>query len=355
MSGERDLIAINYTSGTTGAPKGAMYRHRGAFLQAISMAYHARLDLRSVYLWTLPMFHCNGWPFPWAVAAAGATSLCTDSTDPEMLWRLIVDEGVTHFCAAPTLLNSLVSSPHAVRPDQGMTVATGGAPPTPALIRRAEALGLRIVHLYGLTETYGPSLICSWQPEWDALSSDEQAEKAARQGIPTIAAPSVRLAQPAGQATLGELTMAGNTVMAGYYRDPETTATATIDETRFRSGDLAVQHGDRYIELQDRAKDIIISGGENISSVEVERALAEHPSVSESAVVARAHDKWGEVPVAFVSLVAETSTVTPDDLVTFLRSRLAGFKVPREYHFGDLPKTATGKIRKVDLRKSLDG
>ena len=355
VTDELSLITINYTSGTTGTPKGVMYRHRGAALQSIAMAYHLRLEMDSVYLWTLPMFHCNGWSFPWAVAAAGATSLCTDTTDPERLWELIRKERVTHFCAAPTLLTTLLTSPGAAAVEHPLTVATGGAPPTPALIRRAEQLGLHVVHLYGLTETYGPSLLCEWQPEWDALDADARADKLSRQGIPNITAPTVTLEPVPGDdgRGLAEVTLEGNTVMAGYYRDEEATARASVDGTRFRTGDLGVQHEDRYYQLQDRAKDIIISGGENISSIEVERTLAEHPAVSESAVVGRPDDHWGEVPVAYVTLSGDAE-VTEQELIDFVRSRIAHFKAPKRVVFGPLPKTATGKIQKFELRRRTD-
>ena len=357
VADELDLITLNYTSGTTGSPKGVMYRHRGAALQSIAMAYHLRLAMDSVYLWTLPMFHCNGWSFPWAVAAAGATSLCTDTTDPGRLWQLIRDERVTHFCAAPTLLSSLLTSSAAQPVEQPLTVATGGAPPTPALIRRAEQLGLHVVHLYGLTETYGPSLLCEWQPEWAELPEEEQAEKVSRQGIPNIMGATVTLEPVPGDdgRGLAELTVAGNTVMAGYYRDEAATATATVGADRFRTGDLGVQHDDRYFQLQDRAKDIIVSGGENISSIEVERTLAEHPAVSESAVVARPDDKWGEVPVAFVTLADDAGDVTEDELIEFVKARIARYKAPKRVVFGPLPKTATGKIQKFELRTRVDG
>jgi fatty-acyl-CoA synthase len=262
---------------------------------------------------------------------------------------------VTHFCAAPTLLTGLLTSPAARPVEQPLTVATGGAPPTPSLIRRAEQLGLHVVHLYGLTETYGPSLICDWQPEWDGLPEDEQAEKLSRQGIPNIMGATVTLEPVPGDdgRGLAELTIAGNTVMAGYYRDQAATAAATVGDDRFRTGDLGVQHPDRYYQLQDRAKDVIISGGENISSIEVERVLAEHPAVSESAVVARADETWGEVPVAFVTLAGDAGEVSEDELIEFVKSRIARYKAPKHVVFGPLPKTATGKIQKFELRSRV--
>ena len=356
---ERAMLAINYTSGTTARPKGVMYHHRGAYLQALAMAAHMGITSDSVYLWTLPMFHCNGWCFPWGVTAMGGMHLCLTRVEASLIWRAIRESGVTHFCAAPTLLTMTVWDPGASRLTRPVRVATGGAPPTPALLERFAALGIDITHLYGLTETYGPSVICEWRSEWSRLPIAEQARLKARQGVANAIGQRIRVVDNAGNdvprnaQTMGEIAIRGNNVMLGYYRDEETTRKACPDGW-FRTGDLGVMHPDGYVELRDRAKDIIISGGENISSVEVEQALSTHEAVLEAAVVAGPDDKWGEVPVAFVTL-KEGAAATETELIDHVRGRIAPFKAPKRVHFDRLPKTATGKVQKRELRDRLRG
>jgi fatty-acyl-CoA synthase len=348
-------LAINFTSGTTGQPKGAVYHHRGVFLQALAMAYHAGLTAESVYLWTLPMFHCNGWCFPWAVTAAGATHVCLARPDPQLAWSLIKDHSVTHCCAAPTVLTSLVHHRDADRVTPRLRIATGGAPPSPTLLERAAALNMDVLHLYGLTETFGPSMLCQWQPQWATLPAGQVAHLAARQGVPTVVSGQVRVIGRSGEElpadghSMGELVIRGNTVMAGYFESDELTQEA-IPDGWLRTGDLAVRHPDGYVEIRDRSKDIIISGGENIASVEVEHALMSHPAVMEAAVVATPHEHWGEVPVAFVQSTPGVS-VAAQELIEHVRERLARFKAPKRVIFGDLPRTATGKIQKFKLRQ----
>ncbi|HEY2224864.1 acyl--CoA ligase family protein [Actinomycetospora sp.] len=352
---ERGLLAINYTSGTTGRPKGVMYHHRGAYLQALAMAFHVRLAPDSRYLWTLPMFHCDGWCFPWAVTAAGGTHVCLRAIDAEEIWRLLRTEGVTHFCAAPTVLTMIAGSPAGAGDEleRRVTVATGGAPPSPTLLARMRSLGMDVTHLYGLTETYGPAVVNDWHPEWDDLSDEERAGLQARQGVGNVVAARLRVIDevkghdvPADGETMGELVLRGNDVMLGYYRDPA--ATAEVDAAGwFRTGDLGVVHPDGYVEIRDRSKDVIISGGENIASVEVERVLDSHPAVIESAVVGAPDERWGEIPVAYVSVREE---VDPDTLVEHVRVHLARYKAPKRVVFGELPKTSTGKIQKNVLR-----
>src|SRR4051812_7688511 len=364
---EEGLLALNYTSGTTGRPKGVMYHHRGAYLQSLAMAMHTGLGPSSRYLWTLPMFHCDGWCFPWAVSAAGAAHVCLPRVDPSHIWRLLRTEGITHFSAAPTVLTMIASADEAAEGplDLQVHVQTGGAPPTPTLLRRMSDLNMEITHLYGLTETYGPLAINQWHPEWDDLPGERQAELKARQGTGNIIADPLRVVTedgddvPADGASIGEIVARGNDVMGGYYLDDEATAAATLAGTAdgaawFRTGDLAVVHPDGYLEIRDRSKDIIISGGENISSVEVERAIDAHPAVLESAVVGAPHEKWGEVPVAYVTLRPDAD-VDDAQLAAFVRSRLAGFKVPKTFVYGDLPKTSTGKVQKNLLRGRVVG
>lgn len=353
---ELDLLAINYTSGTTGTPKGVMYHHRGAYLQALAQVVHMRLTTTSVFLWTLPMFHCNGWTYPWAVVAAGGLQICMRQLNPAEVWRHIRQSGVTHFMGAPTVLTMVTSHQAAMdgpcpRP---VLVGTGGAPPGPALLERAAQLGFAVTHLYGLTETFGPIAICDWDPDWDEEPAAGRAALLARQGVGNLVAEPLSVVGEDGSnviadgVSLGEIMVRGNNVMLGYYRD-ELAAREAISDGWLRTGDVAVVHADGYVEVRDRAKDVIISGGENISSIEVEHAITSHPAVSEAAVVGRADEKWGEVPVAFVT-VHDGVAVTAEEIRAHLAELLAKFKVPREVFFGPLPKTATGKIQKFALR-----
>jgi fatty-acyl-CoA synthase len=357
---ERALLSINYTSGTTGRPKGVMYSHRGAYLQALAMVGHTGLSPSAVHLWTLPMFHCNGWCFPWAVTAAAATHVCLRKVDPAEIWRLLREEGVTHLEGAPTVLSMIAyaqaAKDHVPDPDRPpVRLATGGAPPSPAILRRMGELGFEVTHLYGLTETYGPAMICDWRPEWNELDGEEQARLKARQGVGNMIACTPRVVTrdgadvPADGATVGEIALRGNNVMVGYLKDPEATAKAAPDGW-FRTGDIGVVHPDGYVELRDRSKDVIISGGENIASVEVEQAIAEHPAVLEVAVIGVPDERWGEVPVAYIT-TQEGRSVTEEEIVAYVRERLARFKAPKKVVFGELPKTSTGKIQKFVLRE----
>ena len=353
---ENDLIALNYTSGTTGQLKGVMYTHRGAYLNAIGNVVEVELTSAARYLWTLPMFHCNGWCYPWSVTAVSGLHVCLQRPFPSEVFRLIKSERITHLCAAPTVLIDLAeyaASAQLKLPTQ-LTIMTGGAPPAPQVIRNIEAIGARVIHLYGLTETYGPSTICQWLPEWNALEFDERASVKARQGVADLKVEQrvVREdmvdVQPDG-AEVGELIIRGNAVMKGYFRDEETTE-AVFRGGWFHTADLAVVHPNGYVEMKDRAKDIIISGGENVSTLEVERVIYIHPAVLEVAVIASPDPRWVEVPKAFV--VTKTGAeLTAEALYDYCRERLAGFKCPKRIEFvSELPKTSTGKIQKYILR-----
>lgn len=360
---EWDAIALNYTSGTTGNPKGVVYHHRGAALNAMSQLQDWGMPAHSVYLWTLPMFHCNGWCFPWAMAANAGTSVCLRAVRAEPIFDLIADEGVTHFCGAPIVLNMLAQNAHLKRFDHAVRVMTAGASPPAAVIEAMEAMGVEVTHVYGLTEVYGPSVVCVWKSEWNDLPPDRRARLKARQGVRNAALAGLMVADPDTLAplprngqTMGEIFMRGNNVMRGYLKNAEATR-AAFRGGWFATGDLGVMHPDGYVEIRDRIKDIIISGGENISSVEVEDVLYRHPAVNEAAVVARPDAKWGETPCAFVDL-RPGQQATEADIIAFCRDRMAHFKAPRTVVFGPLPKTSTGKIQKFVLRdqaRSLPG
>ena len=352
-------ISLGYTSGTTGNPKGVVCHHRGAYLNALGVAMNAGLTRQSTYLWTLPMFHCNGWCFTWAVTAVAGTHLCLRRMDPALVYAAIKREGVTHLCGAPVVLNMLANAPDSAKQvfDQSVSVTTGGAAPPSAVIAAMERNGFRVTHAYGLTECYGPGLICAWHDEWDGLSLEERARLTARQGVTYPTLESVMVADPSslaempwdGQA-MGEIFLRGNTVMMGYLKNPSATDEA-FEGGWFHTGDLGVRHPDGYVEVKDRSKDVIISGGENISSLEVEEVLYRHPKVLEAAVVARPDATWGEHPCAFVLPRAEASDLTAEELIAFCRENMARFKAPRTVVFGPLPKTSTGKIQKYVLRE----
>jgi len=351
-------IALNYTSGTTGNPKGVVYHHRGAFLESVGNIMMWPLPPRPVYLWTLPMFHCNGWCYTWAVTAMGGTHVCLRRVDPPLVFELIARHRVTHMCGAPTVLTLLIQAPPAQRTafDHVVEIETGGSSPPVKVIRAMSEMGFNVTHLYGLTEVHGPSTLCAPQEAWETLPIGERAEKLARQGVPyptldgqMVADPKTLRLVPADGRTVGEVMLRGNTVMLGYLKDKAATATA-FDGGWFHTGDLAVQHPDGYIEIKDRAKDIIISGGENISSIEVEIALNRHPAVLMSAVVARPDEKWGETPCAFVQLRPDAAA-TAAELIGFCRDNLPYFAVPKTVVFGALPTTSTGKVQKYTLRE----
>jgi 3-(methylthio)propionyl---CoA ligase len=355
---EWSAIALNYTSGTTGNPKGVVYHHRGAYLNALGNAITFGLDRHSVYLWTLPMFHCNGWTYTWGVTAVAGTHVCLRRVEPALIFAAIAEHRVTHLCGAPIVLNMLVHAPDAVkrRFDHVVEAATGGAAPPSPVIEAMERMGFRVTHLYGLTESYGPSTVCAWQEEWDALPSSERAGKMARQGVQYLTLDRQRVADPASMgdvpadgATIGELLLRSNTLMKGYLANPAATEEVFAGGW-FHTGDLAVMHADGYIEIKDRSKDIIISGGENISSIEVEEVLYRHPTVMEAAVVARPDAIWGESPCAFVTLKPDAGEVAAADIIAWCRANLAHYKVPKAIVFGPLPKTSTGKIQKYALR-----
>ncbi len=358
IDSEDQLLALNYTSGTTGRPKGVMYTHRGAYLNAIGEVLEAGLTAASAYLWTLPMFHCNGWCFTWGVTAVGATHVCLRAVVAADIYRLIEKENVTHLCAAPTILITMSTWPGAsdVKMTRKLEIMTAGAPPPPAVIQNMEAIGAHITHTYGLTEVYGPHSVCAWQPSWENLSAEQMAVVKSRQGVPYVLThfmdvvdPVTMVPVPRDGKTIGEIVMRGNNVMAGYYKDPEGTEEAFAGGW-FHSGDLGVMHPDGYAQIMDRKKDIIISGGENISTVEVESVIYSHPDVQEVAVIPVPDDKWGEVPKAFIVLKAGRNP-SAEDIINYTKEHLARFKAPKYIEFSELPKTATGKIQKFKLRE----
>ncbi len=359
LQDETNPLSLSYTSGTTGNPKGVVYSHRGAALNAIGNVMAMGLQSRSVYLWTLPLFHCNGWTHPWAVTAVGGTHICLRSIDPEKIFHLLASESVTHMAAAPMVLSMLIHAPAEIKQalSQPVQIATGGAAPPSKVIDDMEQMGFEVTHLYGLTESYGPSLICEMQHDWVDMPLADRAQKMARQGVPHILAGTFQIVEPvtmqpvpADGKTIGEIMLRGNTVMKGYFKNPEATAAASAGGW-FHTGDLAVMHPDGYAEVKDRSKDIIISGGENISSLEIEETLYQHNDIMEAAVVARPDEKWGETPCAFITLKPGRDGLDADQLRDWCRARLAGFKLPSHFVFSDLPKTQTGKIQKTVLRE----
>jgi fatty-acyl-CoA synthase len=359
---EWDAIALNYTSGTTGNPKGVVYHHRGAYLNALGNILVWDMRHHPVYLWTLPMFHCNGWCFPWTVTALAGTHVCLRRIEAAAIYEAIARENVTHLCGAPVIMNMLLNAGPGLQRslDRRIEMMTAGAPPPAAVIEGMETLGFHITHVYGLTEVYGPAVVCAWHDEWDEQPAAERARLKARQGVTypvlenlTVADPATLVPVAADGATMGEVLMRGNIVMKGYLKNPRATEEAFAGGW-FHSGDLAVMHPDGYIELKDRSKDIIISGGENISTIEVEDVLYRHPCVLEAAVVARPDPMWGETPCAFVTLKPEAAA-TADEIIAFCREHLARFKAPRTVLFGPLPKTSTGKIQKFALRERAKG
>ncbi|EAR61602.1 acyl-CoA synthetase [Neptuniibacter caesariensis] len=364
VADEWNAITLNYTSGTTGNPKGVVYHHRGAYLNAISNSISWGMDQHAVYLWTLPMFHCNGWCFPWTIAAMAGVNVCLRHVRADDIFNAIKREKVGYFCGAPIVLNMLNSADDELKTgiEHQVKVMTAGAAPPAAVIAGMESLGFSVTHVYGLTETYGPSVVCAWHDEWDEKSLDDKARLKARQGVRApmldglmVADPVTMKPVPKDGETMGEIFMQGNLVMKGYLKNPDTTE-KSFEGGWFHSGDLAVWHEDGYIEIKDRSKDIIISGGENISSIEVEDVLYRHPLVQEAAVVAKNHEKWGETPCAFVALKEGSDRdITEKEIIDFCREHMAHFKAPKDIVFGDLPKTSTGKIQKFLLRDRANG
>jgi fatty-acyl-CoA synthase len=356
---EWDAISLNYTSGTTGNPKGVVYHHRGAYLNALGNAVVWGMPQHPVYLWTLPMFHCNGWCFPWTVTALAGTHVCLRRVEAGAIYAAIATEGVTHLCGAPIVMNMLLNAPDELQRSvagRGLRMMTAGAAPPAAVIEGMERLGFHIIHVYGLTESYGPATVCAWHDEWNTLPAEEKSARKARQGVPyhvleglTVADASTLAPTPRDGETIGEVFMRGNIIMKGYLKNPKATREAFAGGW-FHTGDLGVMHPDGYIEIKDRSKDIIISGGENISTIEVESVLYRHPAVLEAAVVARPDTTWGETPCAFVML-KPGATATADEIILFCRENLARFKVPKTVVFGPLPKTSTGKVQKFALRE----
>jgi fatty-acyl-CoA synthase len=359
---EWDAISLNYTSGTTGDPKGVVYHHRGAYLNALGNALEWDLPHFPVYLWTLPMFHCNGWCFPWTITAKAGTHVCLRKVEPVAVLNAIAEHEVSHLCGAPIVMSMMLQVPDEQRPhfDHPVSMMTAGASPPAAVIAGMDRLGVEVVHAYGLTEVYGPTVVCAWKPEWDDLPLADRAALKARQGLQyaiqddlMVADPDTLAPLPWDGESLGEIMMRGNAVMKGYLKNAPTTE-KSFSGGWFHTGDLAVTHPDGHIEIKDRSKDIIISGGENISSVEVESVLYAHPDIAAAAVVAKPDEKWGETPCAFVELV-DGASPSEADIIAYAREHLAKFKAPRVVVFGTLPKTATGKIQKFVLRERAKG
>ena len=361
IADEWSAISLNYTSGTTGDPKGVVSHHRGAYLAAISNLLCWDMPSHPVYLWTLPMFHCNGWCWPWSLAAANGTSVCLRQVRDRAIFDAIRQHGVSHFCGAPVVLNTLINAPDEMKRGirQKVRVMTAGAAPPAAVIAGMENMGFYVTHVYGLTETYGPCVVCAPQAEWHAMDVDQRAEILSRQGVRgplqdemMVADPKTMQPVPKDGQTMGEIFMRGNMIMKGYLKNPKTTE-ASFAGGWFHSGDLAVWHEDGYAEIKDRSKDIIISGGENISSLEVESVLFKHPKIMEAAVVASSDEKWGEVPCAFVTLKAEEE-MDAAEVIAYCRQEMAGFKIPKKVVFGPIDKTSTGKVQKYRLREKAD-
>ena len=361
VADETATISINYTSGTTGKPKGVMYHHRGAHLNSFGEIVHSTHTADSVYLWTLPMFHCNGWCTPWAVTAIGGTHVCLREVRGDAIWKLIKQHRVTHLNGAPTVVTTILRAPEAEQLDYQLVITTAGAPPSPTTILQMEQKGFRIVHVYGLTETYGPYSVNAYQRGWDDLEPEKRATLQARQGVGMVCADRLRVVAtelvdgelrdvPADGTTMGEIVMRGNNVMTGYYEDPAGTEKAFAGGW-FHSGDLGVMHADGYVELRDRAKDVVISGGETISTVEVEQAIVSHPAVLEAAVIGVPDERWGEVPKGFVVLM-DGESATPEELIEHVKAKIARYKAPKTIEIvPELPKTSTGKVQKFELRE----
>ncbi len=357
---EWDTLSLNYTSGTTGKPKGVVYHHRGAYLLSINNQLVWNIEGHPNYLWTLPMFHCNGWCFPWTITALAGTHVCMRNFDGKKIIQHINKYKITHLSGAPIVLNMILEALKngTMRNQKKINIMTAAAPPPPSTIKKTEEAGFKLTHVYGLTECYGPAVICEWKEEWNTFDSDKQAELKSRQGVKypslenlNVINPKTNKIVPRDGKTIGEVVMAGNIVMKGYWRDREETEKAFCNDW-FHTGDLGVIHPDGYIQLKDRSKDIIISGGENISSIEVENIIHQHPSVSGCAVVAIEDKKWGETPCAFIELItSEELIVSEEEIINFCREKMAHFKVPKKIVFQNLPKTSTGKIQKFQLRK----